>query len=117
MSTARKSCWDDSVAAPQLLLQLRFRDASIGGVRFGLSGSLLDQFCSLLLALRRGVYKAMGIWGATLLVLLAAACIAVGTAIGKRYPLSRAASKAALAGWGLGIVCGLAAFACLVQFQ
>jgi len=27
----------------------------------------------------------MGIWGATVLVLLAATCISVGTAIGKRY--------------------------------
>ena len=31
--------------------------------------------------------------GATFLVLLAAICISVGTAMGKRYPLSRAASK------------------------
>ena len=59
----------------------------------------------------------MGIWGATVLVLLAATCISVGTAIGKRYPLSRAASKA-VAGWGMGIIIilGLAAFASLVQF-
>jgi hypothetical protein len=57
----------------------------------------------------------MGIWGATLLVLLAATFIGVGTAIGKRYPLSRAASKTALAGWGMGIILGLAAFAYLVH--
>ena len=46
----------------------------------------------------------MGIWGATLLVLLAATFIWVGAAIGKRYPLNRAASKAAVAGWGMGII-------------
>jgi hypothetical protein len=46
----------------------------------------------------------MGIWGATVLVLLAATCISVGTAIGKRYPLSRTASKTAVAGWGMGII-------------
>ena len=57
----------------------------------------------------------MGIWGATLLVLLAATCISVGTAIGKRYPLSRAASKTAVAGWGMGIILGLAALVGLVH--
>jgi hypothetical protein len=57
----------------------------------------------------------MGIWGATVLVLLSATCISVGTAIGKRYPLSRTASKTAVAGWGMGIVLGLAAFAYLVH--
>ncbi len=57
----------------------------------------------------------MGIWGATLLVLLAAACIWAGTVIGKRYPLSRLASKAAVAGWAIGIAFGLAAVASLVR--
>ncbi len=57
----------------------------------------------------------MAIWEAICLVLLAATCIWVGTAVGKRYPLSRAASKTAVAGWGMGIILGLAAFACLVH--
>jgi len=57
----------------------------------------------------------MGIWGASLLVLLAAICISVGTAIGKRYPLSRAASKTAVAGLGMGIILGLAALVGLVH--
>jgi hypothetical protein len=57
----------------------------------------------------------MGIWGATVLGLLAAASIGVGTAIGKRYPLSRAASKTAVAGWGMGIILGLVALLGLVQ--
>ena len=52
----------------------------------------------------------MGILGATLLVLSAATCIWVGTAIGERYPLSRAASTTSIAGWGMEIVLGLAAF-------
>jgi hypothetical protein len=59
--------------------------------------------------------QTIGILGASLLDLLAATCISVGTAIGKRYPLSRAASKTAVAGWGMGIILSLAALIGLVH--
>lgn len=70
---------------------------SNGGVHFGLSRCSLDL---LVLASSAEGFQTMGILGATVLVLLAATCILVGTAIGKRYPLSRAASTTAIAGWG-----------------
>lgn len=81
-----------------------------GGVRFGVScASLAPIWQSPVNLVDQGIAN-YGNLGATVLVLLAATCISVGTAIGQRYPLSRAASKAAVAGWGMGIIIILGGF-------
>ena len=52
---------------------------------------------------------------AAFLILLAAACFWLGTAIGNRYQLSSVASITSLTFWGVGLVSRLVALVILVR--